>query len=679
MLPVGTVLNGKYRIDRYLASGGFGNTYAAYNLFLEEEVAVKEFYIRGVTQRDGDSVSVSVSNEENLTQFIDQKTKFMKEARRLRRLKNDHIVRVHDLFEENGTAYYIMDFVNGESLSSRLKRTGQPIGEQESLNILGQVLDALAVVHQQGIFHLDIKPANIMVDHEGNALLIDFGASKQIKQEGGATTSTGLCYTPGYAPIEQMTQNFNQFGPWTDIYSLGASLYYMLTLHPLPSPADLLENEILLQMDDTVSPRTQQIVRRMMAPVRTKRPQSVAEVKCLLAEKIVDDPTQIVTKSEPPSEITRTIAKPQPQPVPPLPKPQPQPTAPHTLSEKAMSPVGGSPGSIKPPLPKPQPQPTAPHTLSEKTMSPVGGPPGATKPPQPKPAPNPQPVYEPQPSPGSSSKMWLGIGVGIAAAVVAAIVLTHFLLKGPSIESAPAYYIEQATVNSKPRADETITVNGVSFKMIGVQGGTFTMGATSEQGSEANDDEKPAHQVTLSSYSIGETEVTQELWQAVMGDNPSEFKGARRPVETVSWEDCKDFIRELNNLTGRRFRLPTEAEWEYAARGGKKSKGYRYSGSNSIGDVAWYRDNSGNQTHDVGTKRANELGLYDMSGNVLEWCQDWYDSYISSSQTNPTGASGENPVLRGGSWKSITGHCRVSRRIDFPSIDFNFLGLRLAE
>ena len=332
MLPVGTVLNGKYRIDRYLASGGFGNTYAAYNVFLEEEVAVKEFYIRGVTHREGDSVSVSVSNEENIGQFIDQKAKFMKEARRLRRLKNDHIVRVHDLFEENGTAYYIMDFVNGESLSSRLKRTGQPIPEKESLNILNQVLDALAVVHQQGIFHLDIKPANIMVDHDGNALLIDFGASKQMDQKGGATASTGLCYTPGYAPIEQMAQNYNQFGPWTDIYSLGASLYYMLTLHPLPSPADLLENEMLLQMDASVSPRTQQLVRRMMAPVRTQRPQSVAEVRRIMAEKVVDDPTQMVTKPEPPSEMTRTIAQPksQPQskPVPPKsvpPKPQPAP------------------------------------------------------------------------------------------------------------------------------------------------------------------------------------------------------------------------------------------------------------------------------------------------------------------------------------------------------------------
>ena len=184
------------------------------------------------------------------------------------------------------------------------------------------------------------------------------------------------------------------------------------------------------------------------------------------------------------------------------------------------------------------------------------------------------------------------------------------------------------------------TVNGVSFTMVKVDGGTFTMGATPEQGSDAYGDQKPAHQVKLSDYYIGETEVTQELWQAVMGSNPSNFKGSNLPVEEVSWND------------GQKFRLPTEAEWEYAARGGAKSRGYKYSGSNNIGDVAWYIDNSGFKTHSVKTKSPNELGLYDMSGNVWEWCQDWYDSYGSSAQTNPTGASSGSP------WRQLGLHLR---------------------
>ena len=164
-----------------------------------------------------------------------------------------------------------------------------------------------------------------------------------------------------------------------------------------------------------------------------------------------------------------------------------------------------------------------------------------------------------------------------------------------------------------------------------------------------------------------------------MGSNPSHFKGARRPVEQVSWDDCQVFIRKLNSLTGKNFKLPTEAQWEYAARGGKKSSGYKYSGSNTIGDVAWYGGNSGNKTHDVGTKIPNELGLYDMAGNVWEWCSDWNGDYSSSSQTNPSGpSSGSNRVCRGGSWNYNARYCRLSiRSFNSPVISYNFLGFRL--
>ena len=227
--------------------------------------------------------------------------------------------------------------------------------------------------------------------------------------------------------------------------------------------------------------------------------------------------------------------------------------------------------------------------------------------------------------------------------------------------------------------NQTFTVNGVSFTMIAVEGGTFQMGATSEQGSDAESDEKPVHSVTLSDYYIGETEVTQELWTAVMGNNPSYYKGNNKPVEQVSWNDCQKFITKLNQLTGKNFRLPTESEWEYAARGGKKSLGYKYSGSDIAGVVARYEGNSGSKTHDVKTKQANELGIYDMSGNVYEWCQDWYGSYSSSSQTNPTGpSSGSYRVYRGGSWYGSAGRCRVSYRNYYPIGSNNYLGLRLS-
>ena len=171
--------------------------------------------------------------------------------------------------------------------------------------------------------------------------------------------------------------------------------------------------------------------------------------------------------------------------------------------------------------------------------------------------------------------------------------------------------------------------------MIKVEAGTFMMGATPEM-EIPDDDEKPVHQVTLTNdYYIGKYEVTQALWQTVMESNPSSFKGNNLPVEQVSWNDCQEFIGKLNSITGRKFRLPTEAEWEYAARGGRKSLKYQYSGGNAISEVAWYTNNSGINTHPVGMKQANELGLYDMTGNVREWWQDYYGQYIGRPQVTP--------------------------------------------
>lgn len=224
--------------------------------------------------------------------------------------------------------------------------------------------------------------------------------------------------------------------------------------------------------------------------------------------------------------------------------------------------------------------------------------------------------------------------------------------------------------------NQTLTVNGVRFTMVAVKGGTFTMGATYD---DAEVDEEPAHKVTLSDYYIGQTEVTQALWEAVMGSNPSNHKGDNLPVENVSWDDCQVFIQKLNQLTGKQFRLPTEAEWEYAARGGRKSRDYKYAGDDYIGSVAWYSGNSGYETHPVATKQANELGIYDMSGNVWEWCSDWFGGYQSSSQSDPQGpSSGSRRVYRGGCSIFAWG-CRVSfRDCNTPDFCNTNLGLRLS-
>lgn len=257
---------------------------------------------------------------------------------------------------------------------------------------------------------------------------------------------------------------------------------------------------------------------------------------------------------------------------------------------------------------------------------------------------------------------------------------TTYYVRAYAINNKGIAYGEEVTftMNDHIEGTQTFTVNGVSFTMIAVEGGTFTMGATSEQGS-ANSDEKPTHQVTLSDYYIGQTEVTQELWQAVMDTNPSYFSGSQNPVEQVSWEDCQNFIVKLNIVTGRNFRLPTEAEWEYAARGGNKSMGYMYAGSSALSDVAWYYDNSGYETHPVNQKQANELGIYDMTGNVCEWCQDWYGGYSNNAQTNPMGpSSGVYRVFRGGDWYGSTSECRVASRYGCsPSDRDHILGFRI--
>jgi formylglycine-generating enzyme required for sulfatase activity len=230
----------------------------------------------------------------------------------------------------------------------------------------------------------------------------------------------------------------------------------------------------------------------------------------------------------------------------------------------------------------------------------------------------------------------------------------------------------------------SFTVQETTFTMIFVKGGTFQMGATPEQ-VLPRDDEKPVHSVTLSDFAIGETEVTQSLWEAVMGLNPSSYKSPNHPVEQISWDDCQIFIQKLDSITGKKFRLPTEAEWEYAARGGNKSKGYQYAGSNNLNQTAWFSYYSSslynhNLTHEVKLKKPNELGLYDMSGNVSEWCQDWISPYSLIAVSNPSGpTSGVFRVVRGGNCNSNRSSCRSSfRGCLSPSIQSKNCGLRLA-
>jgi len=291
MLPVGTLLrNGAYRVERQLSSGGFGNTYLVLNVAFNERYAMKEFFMKGVNTRNGTDVTVSVAD--NHATFDGQKAKFEKEAVRLRNLDNPHIPKVHDLFTDNSTVYYVMDYVDGESVAQLLERTGMPMSEEQSWQVLKQVLDALQTVHAQDIWHLDIKPGNIMLDKSGRVFLIDFGASKQVSSS-GSQTSTALCYTKGFAPLEQVEQDMDKFGPWTDFYALGATLYNMQTRKDPPSssgilsykeackasssPSDIRESDPF-QFPDTMSDNMKQLIRWLMQPNRKDRPRSVDDI-----------------------------------------------------------------------------------------------------------------------------------------------------------------------------------------------------------------------------------------------------------------------------------------------------------------------------------------------------------------------------------------------------------------
>ena len=535
---------GKYRISRFLSCGGFGNTYEGIHILMDTQIAIKEFFPKMFCNRDENTSNVTVATQGNRELVNKLRKKFNEEAKAVFKMKHDNIVRVLDIFEENGTSYYVMEYIDGKSLNDITKERGA-LPEAEAVGYIRQIADALRYVHSLNRLHLDIKPGNIMIDKNGKAILIDFGASKHYDDESGENTSTLMgVNTKGYAPIEQSTQSFSSFSPATDIYALGATLYKLLT-GIVPPDAQLLlaEEETLQPLPNNISSSTRNAVMSAMALRRKDRLQSVDVFVNILNDTRDEDGEETVIV---------------------------------TVVDDARD------------------------------------------------------------------------------------------VKGNDVPS------------QGKNANLTFNVKGVEFKMIRVEGGTFDM--KEEKGLTKASKKSIVQPTTLTSYYIGEVPVAQLLWEKVMGYNPSVNEGDNRPVENVTWDECVSFCRKIQQLTGRDFRLPTEAEWEFAARGGNLSKGTQYSGSENPDDVAWTDSNSNHGTHDVATKTPNELGIYDMSGNVWEWCSDYYGEYHNSQQVNPQGpADGQYRVYRGGSWCYDPYFSRVMvRNYNSPDKKYNYLGLRLA-
>ena len=810
---------GRYRIVSTLGRGGFGITYLAEQVNVRRKVCIKEFFPKAYYRRDGDSGAITLSSDGFAELMSKFKTKFIKEAYTIAELDHPNIIRIHDVFEENSTAYYVMEYIDGESLQSKVKSSGA-MAEAVAREYIKQVAAALDHVHSQQIMHLDVKPGNVMVRAKDNrAILIDFGLAKHYDTASGdATSTTPVGVSHGYTPMEQYKDGgVSSFSPSTDIYSLGATLYF-LVVGKTPPSADVVGEDGIGALPSGLSRGTRSAIERAMQYRRKDRPQSIADFLALLGGK------------------GKPVA--------------PKPTDPKKRSKwwlwlllLLLIAVGGFVGYMMlggdNPEPTPEPTPTsstggenvvnadslraierqdslrrveeleqrrldslrrvdrerfvrdsirerrrldslnrvdaASLRLNSSSVD-VGYDGGLNSVSYRlensldylkvecttnnswitdikssnnkisftvkansehksrsgiitvdygtnsysitvKQAARPTPTFTLAKSSLTvdSSGGSYSVGYTIEHPINGASVsvsddkpwITNLSASGGKITfkttdntstesrtgTITATYngiTRQITVTQKGfvRTGYTETAYGISMKMVWVEGGSFKMGSDI-----GDSDEQPVHNVTLDGYWIGATEVTQAQWESVMGTDIRQQRdkagsswsiygeGSNYPMYYVNYDEAKEFCRRLSERTGRNYTLPTEAQWEYAARGGRDGvrDNYTYSGSNSIGPVAWYYGNSGIGTNPVGRKSPNQLGLYDMSGNVWEWCLDRYGEYSSSSQANPTGpSSGDSRVLRGGSWNYGESGCRVANRGgSFPSTRYNYYGFRV--
>jgi eukaryotic-like serine/threonine-protein kinase len=734
LLPPGTLLRGgEYRVDYALGQGGFGITYRALDLSLERPVAIKEFYPRKYAHRDASTGQLLVP-ESDTPAYQRWLGRFEREGRILARLAHPGIVKVFSLFKERNTAYLVMELLPGGSLREELKtQPGHGLPEQRVMEVMNALVAALDAVHGEGVYHLDLKPDNVMVTSNGQVVLIDFGAARQestaLTSHRGQRSST-LAFTPNYAPLELISGE--PIGAESDLFELGMMLHELLTGTCPPAVLsrlsqnvwepenlgtpwrDLLSQALHLRREH----RPSQVKQWWLSP-SISQPQEVVEApqqnmeQTQAAERIEQAAEAEQRRQEAERQLRREAeqrAAEQRAAEAERKRRQAQELARKEAAERqreqqAQSEEGARTRAEAAKLK---------HSEAERKAVPT-------------------PVV-----PSSELKSAIQLNrrglllAGLGAAGLGGVWLVNQATQQQTVSdssSSPTPAIDESSLVPVPEipvvaplspapftspssfsfsvmmVNETGEVvsheyksgryftedlgGGVMLEMVEIPAGDFIMGSPPGE-LERESNESPQHRVNIAGFSMGRFVVTQAQWQAVMGSNPSGFKGEKNPVENVSWNDAQAFCKKLSQQTGRTYRLPSEAEWEYACRAGTttpfhfgptiRSKLANYNGEYSYG--AGPKGQSRRQTTPVDSFVANGFGLHDMHGNVWEWCLDhWHDNYNGAPTDGRAWVENSNSSLkvsRGGSWYNNPRNCRSADRVGYH-LESNYynLGFRL--
>ncbi|WP_414548101.1 SUMF1/EgtB/PvdO family nonheme iron enzyme [Anabaena sp. CCY 0017] len=626
MPTTGTILRQRYKIIYILGSGGFGDTYLAEDIDLPNHPKCVVKHLKP-------------NSDPAVLQIV--RRLFDSEAQVLYRLGNDseQIPRLFAHFEEQGQFYLVQEFVDGEDLSKEIS-PGKRLSEKEVTKLLQEILEVLAVVHKKNIIHRDIKPPNLMRRrHDKKIVLIDFGAVKEINtmmvNSQGQTSISVVIGTHGYMPSEQAA---GQPKLCSDVYAVGMLGIYALTgIQPHELPKDPTDGEVIWRNWANVSNELAGVLNRMVSYHFRDRYFSAGEA------------LQALQPSQP--------QRPQPQPVkqPQRRQPQPQPT-PNLSRRRVIKTAGWLAGGFG-------------LTFAGNRLL----------------------------FPSDSGD--ITTTTPVTSETVPEVVQTPVSPPPASSNSLQSFSFETVTVNAQGSITNRRNLqakyfaenlgNGVSLEMVQIPGGTFTMGSPAGEAQREND-EGPQRQVRVPSFFMCKYPVTQAQYQAIMGTNPARFKGEKRPVEQVSWDDAVEFCKKLGQRTGKIYRLPSEAEWEYACRAGTTTPFYfgetittdlvNYDGNFPYGSApkGEYRE----QTTDVGNFPPNSFGLYDMHGNIWEWCQDIYNSSYQGAPIDGSpwlnGSDNNIKLLRGGSWDFHAWDCRSANRYRFARASrYSSIGFRL--